>query len=459
MPFPITPFEFGRGKEGDAELLKYLKNPVNFPYLEDTTKVSIKNELTESSLNANHTALVRLWSKILTDVILELKRNDSREWNEKNTKVDFESFFDKNSLGINELEEVFLGFTQFEGIMYGASPESYRDHITHPFRVWIIGQGMLDTYFDNKIVPDDNYDYLKSDIEEEKKAAKVELQISKNEWSCMWTIIALCHDVGYPLSQIDKINQKAQKTLKQQGLKSSSNMTFAFSDQILPFHNTIIKLMSSKPIGGKNNSGNIGYFTHLQNKYYLKLLKSFDNLDHGIISSLLVSNSLLYFLESDLSHDNYSPLSEKDCRQFLIRREILRAIAAHTCQDIYHVKFNTLSFLLYIIDEIQCWGRPTLQEMQHEISNLKEGCVKVSAFSDEKIDITITTLAKQWSKSDLLQISKQVGKLRKMLRLALDIEKVEKYELNFMITNERGDSCVLSLSNGKLQFNEEIKAE
>jgi hypothetical protein len=47
------------------------------------------------------------------------------------------------------------------------------------------------------------------------------------------------------------------------------------------------------------------------------------------------------------------PINIIAAKQFVVRREILRSIANHTCQDIYHLQFNTLSFLLYITDEIQ----------------------------------------------------------------------------------------------------------
>jgi len=438
MNFPRTPFKLNESEKGDKELLNYLRVRDNFPYLDKSTyeKIdSIKMDHTKPNMQKHQQELIGLWPMILTDVLLRLKKNDTREWHNDNKHMG--TFFDKKSLGIDELEEVFTGFSEFEGMMYGASPEHYRDHITHSFRVWIIGQGLLNECFNNKLSMNE----------------KVELEISEMEWACMWTIVALCHDVGYPLSQIERINQKAQKTFRRQGLKSVGNMSFSFSDQLLPFHDSIIKLIASKPV----RNGDTLYLTHLQNKYYLKLLKSFDKLDHGIISSLLISNALVYFLESDYSHDPYSSLGKEDVRQFVIRREILRSIAAHTCQDIYHLYFNTLSFLLYIVDEIQCWGRPTFMQLQQEHS-LKESCIEVKEFNDKRIKLIITTYADKWDNKQIKLVSVQVGRLKKMLRLAVDTKKlIEKHFMHFEVTNKSGQKCLLSLDRGKIAFVEPKK--
>ena len=73
----------------------------------------------------------------------------------------------------------------------------------------------------------------------------------------------------------------------------------------------------------------------------------------GAISAILMAKSLVYFLESDLCLDSRSPLGEEDARQFLIRREILRAVAAHTCPDIYHLEFDSLAFLLWHVTKAE----------------------------------------------------------------------------------------------------------
>lgn len=437
--FPKPPFKLSEGKEGDQILLDYLKESTNFKFLQRGSRdiiESLRSELDDEGLQSVRTTLIDLWPSILTDSLLILKMKDPREYDKKNPKM--KSFFHSESLGTAELANVLQSFADFEGMLYGASPDRYRDHIVHSFRVWIIGQGLLKQSLRTRLSASEDDDL-------EKK-----LKISAIEWECMWAIVALCHDIGYPLSAIDKINKLARETFQKQGLVPEGDLRFAFSQQMLPFHDTIIKLMASKPV--KCNRGK--YLTHLQNKYYLKLLKSFDNLDHGIISSMLISKALVYFLESDLCHDTQKPLKTEDARQFLIRREMLRAIAAHTCQDIYHLSFNTLSFLLYIVDEMQCWGRPTLGELQNKPPKFGSSTVRVKKFQKNNIEIEILNDDKTWDKGQQNGVESQVGKLHRMLRLAVDTPKLakEKLALSFKISNDGRQSCFLELKNGEIHM-------
>ncbi|MCK4821120.1 hypothetical protein KA005_35475, partial [bacterium] len=254
------------------------------------------------------------------------------------------------------------------------------------------------------------------------------------------------HDIGYPLSKIEQINERARQTLRKQGLISEGDMRFTFRRQMLPFHDTIIRLMASNAVALPKKGQ---YATHLQNKYYLKFLKSFDRLDHGIVSSLLMSKALVYFLESDLSHDTIKHLKIEEARQFLIRREILRAVASHTCPEIYHLKFNTLPFLLYIVDEVQCWGRPTLEELQHEPTDIQGGYASIKKFNATEVDIEIETQDKEWKPKQQTHILNKVLKLRTMLRLAPDrtTSLKENPRLRFQVINQKKDVIRLVLLN------------
>ncbi|MGB2808963.1 MAG: hypothetical protein WBC22_14565 [Sedimentisphaerales bacterium] len=450
MRFPKPSFKLNDRGKGDKVLLQYLKRNTSIGFLSRKTKKLICKIDDSSNMNKAKTRdllLKHIWPAVLEDALWILKKNDSREWPKGGKDRIIGTFFDKASLGVTELQEVLSGFSDFEGVMYGASPEQYRDHVVHSFRVWIIGQGLLKSCFGGRLIAD----------------TKLHSTITSKEWECMWALVALCHDIGYPLSQLERVNERARKAFTQQGLLPQGDLRFAFSQQMQPFHDTVIRLMASKPVilaesarppkgEDKSKEENI-YVTHLQNKYYLKLLKSFDNLDHGVVSSLLISKALVYFLESDLCHDWWSPLSEEDARQFLIRREILRAIASHTCPDIYHLTFNTLSFILYMADEIQCWGRPTLTKLQEEPAGIMNGQVEVKEFGDTRISIIITTDDDDhWGNKEKKAISKNwIGRLRKMLRLAVDTPKLKKSYLLFQVRNKHDQKCYLELKDAKLR--------
>lgn len=437
------PFELNKEPRDNVDrfLVECLKDEGFFSFLSCESRGIIGDISGDNkNLQHEHDKLLNLWPLILTDALQELKRHDNREYDKNIDGMD--SFFDPASLGTNELKEVLAGFSEFESMLYGASPERYRDHVAHSFRVWIIGHGVLQQCFDGELGTADN------------------IKIAKSEWSSMWAIVALCHDIGYPLSHIEKINDKARGTLKKQGLLHGTDLSYTFSPQMAPFHDTIIRMMSSDPIKKEplkldviSENTPTEFYTHLQNKYYLKFLKSFDKLDHGIISSLLLSRSLVYFLESDYSHDSKKTLDEEDIRQFYIRREILRAIASHTCQDIYHLTFDNLSVLLYLVDEIQCWGRPTLEQSQHVAFNVKEGHAEIKSFSENSIDIRITTNDEEWKTSQQRGVLSQILKLRKMLRLALDRKLYTKKQLCFEVVNkDKKNGLRLVMKNDSLKI-------
>ena len=109
--------------------------------------------------------------------------------------------------------------------------------------------------------------------------------------------------------------------------------------------------------------------------YYLKYTKSLERFDHGIISSVIVYKMLLYFLESDFNLNDDYEYKYEDARQFYVRREILRAMASHTCSDIYNIYLTTFSSILFLCDELQEWGRKSWNELY---SGLKPHAVKLS---------------------------------------------------------------------------------
>jgi hypothetical protein len=434
MGFPKLPFKLSTDEnKTDAALLKDLrKEPPSF-IQSDTKKILDKLQL--KSLRGQHDKLLDLWPRLLTDALRCLKQNDPREWDRSRKGVSYASFFHEGSLGVDQLRKVLENFARFEGMLYGASPDRYRDHIAHAFRVWLIGQAILvsDKCFDGKLCETDT----------------VGEGIATEEWQCMWAIAALCHDLGYPLSHIDRINSLAREALQGMGLVHGGDLRFTFSQQLLPFHDTVMKLMASRPV---SLSGEGGFTTHLQNKYYMKLLKSLDELAHGVVSSVLLSKALVYFLESDLSHDSRSPLKEEDARQFVIRREILRAIAGHTCQDIYHLQFDSLAFLLYMIDEVQCWGRPTLEELQHDVTGIGEGEAEVRFFEPHRVAVVIWTGDEAWSQKQTQAAHGQLSKLYRMLRLGVGTAVLKDKYLEFAVMPKEGRGVRLLLKGGKIKL-------
>ena len=210
---------------------------------------------------------------------------------------------------------------------------------------------------------------------------KISLELKPTEKISIWTIIALTHDLGYPLEKAKNIIDVTQNMLASFIANPDISVDFAFHGVQNYMNDFVVRLMSSKMEERKepeylkkekdsdqnkkenNDEEKHYYVARLQSKYYFKFQKSLERNKHGILSTLIIYKLLTYFLESDynLNEDYY--FDQEDCRQFYIRREILRAIASHTCNDIYQMYMGSFAFLLRICDDTQEWGRKNISEL------------------------------------------------------------------------------------------------
>ena len=346
------------------------------------------------------------WKTLLLDAIYFLRINDYRENHffediERINKTKMRSegvpeSISSNVYGIEELVEYFAQFSDFESTLYGAD-KYYRDHIVHPLNVWFIGLHIIKEYGKcfklrvmNEISVEDcdcaKREWFETKIALQKdkgqaapdgdKPGEKELptesggcRLSLAELAAMWTVVALTHDLGYPLEKVEKVNEKLEKMLSKFGKIGFSRFRFNFEiqhDHLVRFLLNLISALA-KPLRKPDKENEYDFTkwrTHIRTKYYSKFSKSWEMFDHGIVSSLLLLKSLTFFIESDFCSEHNEPLSREDARQFAIRSEILHAMASHTTAKIYHLSPDNLPFLLILCDDLQEWSRPTLGDMK-----------------------------------------------------------------------------------------------
>lgn len=330
-----------------------------------------------------------LWSILINKSIICLRYFDMREpFIQKEEKQPY-------AYGMKNLTEFFDQYTDFEDALYGGA-KFYRDHVMHVFRVWLLGMVVLlrddATYLKNVKVTD--YD-----------------EINYYEKLSIWTIIALTHDLGYPLEKSAQIIERTKNMMHAFVSNPAVLMDFSFSGVQNSMNDFVIRFISSKmweinPDNRKtieitkeiheqeikNREDNKGddlkkyldkkrYVARLQPKYYFKFQKALEHNEHGILSSLIIYKILLYFLESDYSLNEDYMFDYEDSRQFYIRREILRSIASHTCKDIYQNDALRFSFLLILCDDAQEWGRKNISQLY--VNNAQD-----YEFKEVKIDMT-----------------------------------------------------------------------
>lgn len=90
---------------------------------------------------------------------------------------------------------------------------------------------------------------------------------------------------------------------------------------------------------------------------------------------------LIYFIESDT---NYI-FGNEDARQFYIRRDILRAIGSHTCENIYYIYVETFPMSLFVCDELQEWGRKFWRNRYQGVENINIE-LTIGSFNTKKIE-------------------------------------------------------------------------
>lgn len=305
-----------------------------------------------------------LWGLLLQKAIVCLRYHDEREPFKGNGKKTPKAY------GLDELKKYYKKYKKFENVLYGTS-QYYRDHVVHVFRTWLCGIELL---VRNKGSNLGKVGIMDTICTREKKGDPIEkkiVPISPAEKISIWTLIALTHDLGYPLEKARNVIGITQDMVSTFVRNPDISADFSFHGPQNYMNDFVVRLMSSKmefreePETEESNEKREPkpYVARLQPKYYFKFQKSLERNEHGILSTLIIYKLLTYFLESDYNINEDYRFSKEDCRQFYIRREILRAIASHTCNDVYQMYMGSFSFLLRICDDAQEWGRKNISEL------------------------------------------------------------------------------------------------
>lgn len=344
--------------------------------------------------------VAEIWRNLIGKAIVYLKWRDSRE-----------KYHDDEDYGVGKLDEFFRTFREFEPLLYGAEEERYRDHMAHMLTVFLIGE-----YLIRNTIGFDKIDVGDEDFPEGKK-------ISADEKEAMWCIMSLTHDLGMALERIVGISPKAKDMLAKFGIIDVQELSYPFLR--LPLHDFAIKFVSSDLEPVVTNSEK-RYIPHSQSKYFLKFAEAYERRDHGIVSCLVLMKNLVYFLETDYSLDPQRPLDLDDARQFLVRRNILRAIAAHSNENIYYLTLPQFPFLLTIFDELHEWGRPRLIEMFEKVG--RDTLVTVEGLSETAIHykvalrptVTLGNEERQRMKKEICKyFIRKCEKIKRILRSAV----------------------------------------
>lgn len=377
----------------------------------DKDAVEALSALTEQDPYQKFDDAKKLWKLLVKKSIECLRYYDRRE-----------PFLDKPNkvpmvYGESDLNNYFESFVDFESLLYGSSPY-YRDHVVHTLYVWELG---LEQLLTNDSLMEGLKASLHSDIKDHVDSEMA--QTTQLEIISMWTLAALCHDLGYPLEKARKIIDKTQSILNHFIKNAQIPFSVNFTGIQNEMNNVIVKTMSSKlkPIPFPHNSSEKEttadtettcgdndrkevkqkFLVRIQPKYFMKFAASLEQYDHGIISALILYKLLMYFKESEFAMNEDYTLNAEGARQFYIRRELLRAISAHTCTDIYHMSSFSLSFLLHVCDDMQSWDRKSFRDMHSSKSDKIQPSSKFSSYTNSDVCIEDAITYTDFIKSDM----------------------------------------------------------
>ena len=369
----------------------------------------------------------KLWGMLIEKAIKCLRFYDKREPFLNQGDASKKS---PKAYGVDGLREYFQRYAEFEQLLYGSN-QYYRDHVIHVLRTWLSGVEML-------VKNPTNSPFINDIGIFEKGYSPI---LNMTEKLSIWTLISLTHDLGYPLQTAKKIIDKTRAMVSTFIMSPDISVDFSFHGVQNYMNDFIVRLMSSKMREREDTAGNpseckrreecickstcaeggkkcqnVLSVARLQPKYYFKFQKSLEQNQHGILSTLIIYKLLTYFLESDYNVNEDYTFDREERRQFYIRREILRSIASHTCDDVYQLYLASFSFLLRVCDDTQEWGRKNITELyvkDDKAAMLNEIDFKIDT-SDAEIKTHKCTISEEISISEGVDVvSNLIERFRK----------------------------------------------
>lgn len=121
-------------------------------------------------------------------------------------------------------------------------------------------------------------------------------EVNPIEKISIWTLIALTHDLGYPLEKSLEVVERTKDMMKSFVVNPTISMDLCFNGVQNSMNDFVLRFMSSK-MKKKDGDSRDGYdyVARLQPKYYFKFQKSLEHNKHGILSALVIYKMLRYF--------------------------------------------------------------------------------------------------------------------------------------------------------------------
>ncbi len=271
---------------------------------------------------------------------------------------------------IENLNKYIDTFTLFEEMLFGLD-QSYRDHTLHSLWVYlfghqcIIGMGGYDKV---QIAGQMNVTFAK-DGQPKFMIGTNPIKSTKKHMEAMWAMIAILHDLGYPIEVIsNEPNKVFGRRLEPFAVDCSSIFQVDLGSRIYLLHQSVCDLISTmyRPKGlaseetekyyedaDRNNSDRLLFVPReptLSKAEALEIEFRIASVEknHSAWSAILAFKNINYLHGSD-----YHGGGGRNFLNLLTRRDILYSIVHHTFEEPKDTVINRFQFILLLIDDIE----------------------------------------------------------------------------------------------------------
>jgi hypothetical protein len=264
------------------------------------------------------------------------------------TAKDIWKFFTEKSLraltdnlrGYDELCRYFDEYIEYENLLF-ALDKNYRDHTIHS--VWVM---LLGFYLKENCAIFENINYVIGNLEEDDENLQKTIEIIKKVENPLWCLIALTHDLGYPIEKTRKANAIMAKMITNFGFLHQKDFDYNFTIVHQTAINELLNIISSTVTWIPTGRYQVGCRVGTR----VDMAKSFERHDHGIMSAYLL---LMYIDWICGSMDIWqglgiSPSSPETAAEKTMVITLLGAISAHTNRYRYSERLNDMDSLLFI---------------------------------------------------------------------------------------------------------------
>ena len=287
---------------------------------------------------------------------------------------------DPSSKGNAKLYQFLDAATEFEDILYGLETY-YRDHTLHSLWVYFIGEHILREHLEDvhnnlnwylyNDVERDKASYKRTLVDEAKKQQKALLKKVNEHRDAIWCIIALCHDLGYSIEKLTKLNEKVRNVLGFLDFRGIPRVGYSLNLEHQHLTCQLLELMSvDVRIVPSSDERTPLVKLYRDDKTYWLLCRSLEKRQHGVLSSYLIYKILGIFADACVRGPGEEwGLEDDEVISNLIRGDILFAIAQHRFDFSYLEELGSLADILVLADELEefsRFGRPMLSRKYHD---------------------------------------------------------------------------------------------